>query len=222
MQVLSQRFDQVYWCPGNHDLWNDDTAQLKGEKKYHSLLEICHTLGVHHPESPFQTLILNKEAYCIAPTFTGYDYSFTPYPMSYTAALAWAKAGRHCSADEHRIDPQPYTSIIEWCQHRIAYTTQRLQTCKNPIVYLNHYPILAKHAKLPLIPRFSIWCGSKQTECFLEQFPIRYVVYGHLHIPQYRKEKGLHFFESSFGYPKQQRWYGSDMNDRLMHIGTIG
>lgn len=221
MQLLSQKFAQVYWCPGNHDLWEDSAAQLAGLAKYQALIRVCDSYGIHHPEGPYVQLQLNGKACHICPTFTGYDYSFSPYPSDPASALAWAQEERHVSADESRLKTQPFESMRHWCQHRIDYTATRLAACEDSILYLNHYPILAEHAVLPLIPRFSVWCGTHLSEIFLERFPIETVVYGHLHIPRSFTENGVHFHETSFGYPKQQLWYGSDLNRRLVKIGII-
>ena len=59
------------------------------------------------------------------------------------------------------------------------------------------------HAILPLVPRFSIWCGTTRTEDWHTRFRARAVVFGHLHIPRTFYEDGVAFEEVSLGYPRQ-------------------
>ncbi len=221
LKKLTQKFNTLYWSPGNHDLWEDPQANISGEAKYQKLVKICQNLSVKTPEDAFDTLMLNGKKTSIATTFTAYDYSFCPPGFNPEEAIKWAYETHTRCADELRLKTAPYKSMIEWCDARISYTKTRLETIKNDILYLNHYPIKQDLARLPLIPRFYIWCGTKKTESFLNDYPIKYVVYGHLHIPRYHEESDTHFYESSFGYPSQQAWYGSDINKRLVLIGDI-
>jgi hypothetical protein len=74
--------------------------------------------------------------------------------------------------------------VIEWCQARCEITEQRLETCRNdlPTVLINHFPLREDLARLPRIPRFSIWCGTRRTEDWHLRFNAAVVVSGHLHI----------------------------------------
>ena len=172
LKKLSQTFKQIYWSPGNHDLWSDSKHNLSGEYKYLKLVEICQNLRVKTPEDPFDTLILNGKKTTIAPTFTGYDYSFCPLQLNPEEALKWAYETHTRCADESQLKTNPYPSIIDWCNVRINYTKRRLKPIKNDILYLNHYPIKQELATLPLIPRFCIWCGTKKTESFLSDYAL--------------------------------------------------
>ncbi len=58
LTLLNQRFAQLLWVPGNHDLWTNASAsnaedQLRGEAKYWKLVEVCRELGVLTPEDPY-------------------------------------------------------------------------------------------------------------------------------------------------------------------------
>jgi hypothetical protein len=58
-------------------------------------------------------------------------------------------------------------------------------------------------AKLPRIPRFSIWCGTRRTEDWHLRFNATVVVSGHLHIRSTSHRDGVRFEEVSLGYPRQ-------------------
>jgi hypothetical protein len=62
--------------------------------------------------------------------------------------------------------------------------------------------------RLPRIPRFSIWCGTKRTEDWHTRFRAEVVVSGHLHMPATLWRDGVRFEEVSLGYPMQWKHRG--------------
>ncbi|HDQ71984.1 MAG TPA: metallophosphoesterase [Chloroflexi bacterium] len=102
LSILTHRFRQVVWVPGNHDLWTlpSDREGLRGEAKYRRLVTIC----------------LRQDL-----------------------------------------------------------------------------------VQLPRIPRFSIWCGTRQTERWHVRFSASVLVYGHLHVRGTRFRDGVRFEEVSLG-----------------------
>src|SRR5215218_3630913 len=53
--LLSERFERVIWVPGNHELLaqREDPPELRGERRYLRLVEVCRELGVLTPEDPY-------------------------------------------------------------------------------------------------------------------------------------------------------------------------
>src|SRR5262245_1160745 len=53
--TLRDRFAEVIWVPGNHELWTHrrETLPLRGVERYQHLVEMCQRLGVHTPEDPY-------------------------------------------------------------------------------------------------------------------------------------------------------------------------
>jgi len=53
--ILTRRFKQVIWVPGNHDLWTLPAYpnRLRGEARYRNQLSICRDYGVLTPEDPY-------------------------------------------------------------------------------------------------------------------------------------------------------------------------
>ena len=78
--MLAERFEQVIWVPGNHELWTpkQDAVQLRGEHRYDELVRRCRELGVLTPEDPFPVWTGRGGPVTIAPLFVGYDYTFRP------------------------------------------------------------------------------------------------------------------------------------------------
>lgn len=211
LDTLGPRFAQLVWVPGNHELWtigSEGRGAERGEAKYHRLVEACRARGVLTPEDPYATWPGDGPPLVIAPLFLLYDYTFSPEPMTPRAAVAWATEARTVCADEELLHPDPHASRQAWCAARVEATARRLDALPGDAstILVNHFPLRRAHARLPFIPRFSIWCGTTKTEDWHLRYRARAVVYGHLHIPRTHVDDGVPFEEVSLGYPRQ--WSG--------------
>ncbi|MEM7582724.1 MAG: metallophosphoesterase [Acidobacteriota bacterium] len=215
LDVLVPRFARVFWVPGNHDLWTlaDDPGALRGEAKYRRLVKICRSYGVLTPEDPYPRWPVASQAseasqsvnYLIAPLFLLYDYSFRPAHIAEHEALDWAAASGVVCSDEYLLHPPPHGTRQAWCAARLASTAERLEKALRPgdrTILINHWPLREDLVNLRRIPRFSIWCGTKQTEDWHRRFRAEVVIYGHLHIKGTHFRDGVRFEEVSFGYPR--------------------
>ncbi|GER91223.1 metallophosphoesterase [Dictyobacter vulcani] len=206
LSILTRRFAKVLWVPGNHDLWTvpgtKDSA-LEGDERYRFLVNICRSYGVSTPEDPYP---IWKEAFVLAPLFLLYDYSFRPADVSEEGAVAWAQETDVLCSDEYLLHPTPYPSRQAWCQARLAYTEKRLAEipAAYSLVLINHFPLRQEFARVYNIPRFSIWCGTTQTEDWHTRFPVSVVVSGHIHVRTTDYRDGVRFEEVSLGY--QRNW----------------
>jgi hypothetical protein len=155
----------------------------------------------------------------LAPLFLLYDYSFRPDDVAEADAVDWARAtGIECT-DEVVLHPDPYPSRSAWCHARCAATRARLDQvpADHRTVLINHFPLRKDLAWLPAVPRFAIWCGTRQTETWHLDYRAHVVVSGHLHIRSTRWIDGVRFEEVSLGYPRQRR-PGSGIEDYLREI----
>lgn len=221
LSVLNLKFAKIIWTPGNHDLWTFSLNgySLKGEGKYHNLVSICHEYGVFTPEDKYPIYNNNGAEYCIAPIMTLYDYSFKPNDIESGKELEWAAESGVICADEELLFSYPYKSVSEWCNARCLYTEKRLNAIQKdvPIIIINHYPLLKELGKIYTFPRFSIWCGTTNTQKWLDEFNIEIAIYGHLHIRSTKIINGVRHEEVSFGYP--QDWdHSKEMFNYLRKI----
>lgn len=205
--LLTSRFAKVIWTPGNHELWStsEDGPQLRGERRYERLVEICRREGVLTPEDPYPVWSGPDGPLTIAPLFLLYDYSFSRNIASTPAqALALAhRAGVVCS-DEFLLHPDPYASRAQWCHARVRETEARLQASgESPLVLVNHFPLTEAPTKVLRHPEFAQWCGTTLTADWHLRFKVEAVVYGHLHIPRTTFQDGVRFEEVSLGYPRE-------------------
>lgn len=224
LEHLTQRFDQVIWVPGNHELWTmpSDHPPRRGQEKYEHFVRICHEYEVVTPEDPFLLWPGEGAPTVLAPLFLLYDYSFGPEGLSEAEAIAWAQEKGLLCTDESLLHPDPYPSRSAWCEARCRYSEERLAAIAScgDLILINHYPLRQDLARLPLIPRFSIWCGTRRTEDWHLRYPCSVVVYGHLHIPKTHYRDGIRFEEVSVGYPRQwkhQRGLVSKLRQILPH-----
>jgi 3',5'-cyclic AMP phosphodiesterase CpdA len=208
LRTLSSRFAKVIWAPGNHELWTHqkDSVQLRGERRYRHLVELCRSIDVTTPEDPYPVWTGYGGPVAIAPLFVLYDYSFLP-PAAQTKAQALEQAygrGVVCT-DEYLLHPDPYPDLESWCAARVAETETRLAglPAELPTVLVNHYPLVRDPTDVLHFPEFALWCGTTRTADWHLRFRAACVVYGHLHIPRTTYHDGVPFHEVSLGYPRE-------------------
>lgn len=210
LSILTRRFARIIWVPGNHDLWTLPTSgeKLGGEAKYQRLVSLCRSFGVLTPEDPYALWSGEGNPCLLAPLFTLYDYSFRPDHLSDNEALFWAERSGVVCADEFLLHPDPYPSRVSWCHARCEYSEQRLQAAaaSGPILLINHFPLRGDLVRLPGLPSFSLWCGTRRTEDWHIRFPVLGVVYGHLHRRGKVSRNGVEFYEVSLGYPRDWKY----------------
>ncbi len=207
MELLSSRWRQVIWVPGNHELWtvSSEDRVLEGEGKYLELVRICRRFGVLTPEDEYAVFPSSDGGVRIAPLFLLYDYSFAPDGMDPEQARAWAESADTICTDEVMLSTDPYPTREAWCAVRCSQTAERLRAAarESSLILVNHFPLRRDLARLPLVPRFTPWCGTRRTEDWHTRFCAKVVVTGHLHIRHTAWRDGVRFEEVSLGYQRQ-------------------
>ena len=208
--LLRDRFAQVIWVPGNHELWTHgrETVPWRGEERYRHLVELGQRLGVVTPEDPYPVWTGPGGPATIAPMFCLYDYSWLPENAPTRAeALDYAyQTGVVCS-DERILYPDPFPSREAWCWARVEATERRLAGLDPalPAVLVNHWPLIREPTRILRYPQFAQWCGTDRTAGWHTRFNAVAVVYGHIHIPRTTWYDGVRFEEVSVGYPREWR-----------------
>lgn len=208
LTLLAGRFEKVVWAPGNHELWThpQDPVDLRGEKRYLRLIELCRGLGVATPEDPYPVWRGDGGPATVAPLFALYDYSFrAPGATTAEESLRIAREAGIVCTDEYLLHPDPHPSRDAWCRARVAYTEQRLSATAPdiPTVLVNHWPLVRQPTAVLRYPEFAQWCGTELTADWHTRFRATTVVYGHLHIPRTTWYDGVRFEEVSIGYPRE-------------------
>jgi len=209
LRLLGERFEQLIWTPGNHELltYKDDPLGLRGEPRYRRLVELCREIGVLTPEDEFVRWEGPGGPVLVAPLFLLYDYSFgrNVAPSKVEAMRLAHEAGVVC-VDEYLLYPDPYPSRAAWCEARVAEAERRLAAADPdlPTVLVNHFPLIAEPTRVLRHPEFAQWCGTTLTADWHLRFRAEAVVYGHLHIPRTSRYDGVRFEEVSIGYPRER------------------
>lgn len=221
LRIATGRFARVLWVPGNHELWTlpQERGGLRGVARYLRCVEVCREHGVVTPEDPYPVWSGAGPPCVLAPMFLLYDYSFRPDDVLEQDALNWARAADLECVDEVLLHPDPFATRSLWCQSRCALTRERLAAIPvdHRTILINHFPLRRELARLPAIPRFSIWCGTRLTESWHLTYRALVVVSGHLHIRSTRWIDGVRFEEVSLGYPRQHA-AGRDIEHYLREI----
>lgn len=206
LDTLAPRWAQLVWVPGNHELWTVPRTGEgdRGEERYARLVAACRARGVLTPE----------DEYCawpaapgirIAPIFLLYDYSFAPDGVvGADAARAWAAEDGIAAADEVLLHPDPHPSREAWCRARLEATAPRLAAAAEDarLVLINHWPLRRDLVRIPRVPRYAPWCGTRVTEDWHVRYRAEVVVSGHLHVRATDLRDGVRFEEVSLGYPR--------------------
>jgi 3',5'-cyclic AMP phosphodiesterase CpdA len=209
LTLLKSRFSTIVWTPGNHELWTprDDPVELRGEKRYLGLVEMCRRIGVLTPEDPYPVWTGAGGPVTVAPLFVLYDYSFRAPGLGRREALARAYESGVVCTDEYLLHPDPYPTRQDWCRARLAESRRRLSALApgTSTVLVNHWPLVREPTRVLRYPEFAMWCGTEETADWATRYNAAVVVYGHLHIPRSTWHDGVRFEEVSLGYPREWR-----------------
>jgi 3',5'-cyclic AMP phosphodiesterase CpdA len=206
--LLAGRYAEVIWTPGNHELWTlpRDPVRLRGEPRYHYLVNRLRDLGVVTPEDDFPLWPGPDGPVAIAPLFLLYDYTFRPAGAATSqAGLELAHARGIVSTDEFLLHPDPYPDRAAWCHARVELTRRRLDALdpQLALILVNHFPLIREPTLLLRHPEFALWCGTERTADWHRRYRAHTVVHGHLHIPRAITRDGVRFVEASLGYPQE-------------------
>lgn len=210
LSLLSSRFGKLIWVPGNHELWTDQrpgAVARKGEARYRHLVDLVRAAGAVTPEDPFPLWprpVEGRPVY-IAPLFLLYDYSFRPDDVPLEGLKDWVREQHAVPVDELLLDPEPYPDRPSWCAARCADAEARLGALPEEAftVLVNHWPLREELIRIPRVPRFRPWCGTRRTADWHRRFRALEVVSGHLHTRRSDIVDDTHFHEVSLGYPRQ-------------------
>ncbi|GAA4939195.1 3',5'-cyclic AMP phosphodiesterase CpdA [Actinomycetospora succinea] len=216
LEILAERFAQVIWVPGNHELWTPpgDEVELVGPARYDHLVEVARGLGVLTPEDPWPVWEGDGGPALVCPMFVLYDYSVRPPSIpddwSNEAALEVAREAGVVCTDEYLMSSDPFPDAAAWCADRLARTEARLaqRPAGMPTVLVNHWPLTPHPTRILRYPEFALWCGTTATADWHKLHDAAVLVYGHLHIPRTTVEDGVRCEEVSVGYPREWQRHG--------------
>ncbi len=208
LRTLRDRFENVIWVPGNHELWTlpGEPGSARGVARYLRLVAALRDIDVITPEDPYPVWDDDRGPVVVAPLFVLYDYTFRPPgTRSKDDALEVAEAAGVLCTDELLLHPDPYPTREAWSAARFEHTRGRLDALPAGArtVLVNHWPLVREPTRRLRYPEFALWCGTEHTADWPERYRAEAVVYGHLHIPVTDQIDGIPHHEVSLGYPHE-------------------
>ena len=190
LALLKRKFAQVFYVPGNHDLW------VRGEggnsvDKFHRILQMCQDVGV-------STRAGQADGHCIVPLFSWYSPEFAPNGGVGSAALdSWGDF-HFCAWPE---GSQPLSGFFA------AMNQPHIRPYPRRVVSFSHF--LPRPELLPPVtflrfrglPQVS---GSAQIEAQLRALDSAVHVFGHSHIRRDRVIDQVRYVQHALGYPRER------------------
>lgn len=208
-ELLKQRFSQVFFIPGNHELWTLKRENGHALEKCDRILELCSRHAVHTRP---QRLANNGDAVWIVPLFSWYTQ-----PHEGEDSLHVNKDG-----EDPNLAMWSDFYFIRWpdldqtpSQHFLARNQPALaRTYDAPIISFSHFlprqdlifsfPRDQRHHEKRLDPNpsfnFSRVAGSSALDAHIRQLGAVLHVYGHQHRNRCREVDGVTYVSHCLGY----------------------
>ncbi len=220
--LLKQRFANVFFVPGNHDLWIRKDEVSHSLEKFYQVLNLCASIGVScQPE----LLAGTHRSVFILPLFSWYVK-----PEEGSGSLYMDKPGEDPGLkvwmdDYHIVWPvfDGAANASEFFLSRnLKHDTRFIQA---PILTFSHFlprRDLIMSLKRPVDregrpfkdphPRFNFsrFAGSSHLDIQLRALGARFHIYGHQHRNRYREIDGVCYFSHNLGYRRERAFAGID------------
>lgn len=192
LDAFKQSFSEVFFVPGNHELWVGRDQHNCSLTKFEEVLNLCKEHGVHT-----MPLTLNKVT--IVPLFSWYDFSFGE-PGKYLMR-AW-RDFRACQWPEHLADAQEISNYFH------SLNSDRLLLQNDKVISFSHFlpRIDVMPARIPE-DRRKVYpvLGGETLGRQVQQLNPDVHIYGHSHVNQDITIDGIQYINNAFAYPSEDR-----------------
>ncbi|HEX2091352.1 MAG TPA: metallophosphoesterase [Longimicrobiaceae bacterium] len=190
LALLRARFREVFFVPGNHELWvRGDTGD--SVDKFNRILRLCDSLGV-------RTRPARLEGVWIVPLFSWYEAEFDSYDDAETGELeGWADF-HFCRWPEGVGRP---------CDFFLGMNESHLRTYDAPVVSFSHFlprrDLLppAKYLRFRGLPQVA---GCAALDAQVRRVGARVHVFGHSHIDFDQEIEGVRYVQNALRYPRDR------------------
>ncbi|MFN3162416.1 MAG: metallophosphoesterase [Pseudohongiellaceae bacterium] len=192
LRLLSERFAQVLFVPGNHDLWVRSGDHDCSLEKYQAVNALCHKLGVI-------TDVYQTGSLSLVPLLGWYDFTFGE-PDKYLR-----RAWRDFRACRWPADLDSAAAVTDYF---LKLNQPRLTARNDTVISFSHFlPSLAvMPAQIPVHRRrvYPVLGSDRLGEQVRALQPDLHI-YGHSHVNQVINLEGTTFVNNAFAYPDEQR-----------------
>ena len=199
LKLLQAKFGQVFYVPGNHELWvrGDQGDSLD---KFYRIIELCDDLGV-------QTRPGKVDGHWIVPLFSWYSAEFDVDNTGDVTELAGWGDFQYCEWPG-RVEPVDRFFIRMNQPYIRAYQEQ--------VISFSHFvprPDLlppVEHLRFKGLPRVA---GSTSIEDQVRALNARVHVFGHSHIRCDCTIDEVRYVQHGLGYPRERRKSGLEFKN---------
>lgn len=192
LQLLADRFGQVVFVPGNHELWVQNEESGCSLEKFHAVQQVCADSGV-------ETGLCRFDGLSIVPLLGWYDFSFGAPDRH--LRRAW-RDFRACNW------PQELHNELAITEHFLSMNVDRLDERNDCVISVSHFlPRLdVMPARIPERRRrvYPV-LGSERLGVQIERLQPDLHVYGHSHVNQTVRLGGVQYVNNAFAYPDEER-----------------
>ena len=198
--TLKKKFAELFFLPGNHDLWLKEKHYSNSIEKFETIMVFCQSNGI-------QTAPRRYDDVEILPLYSWYDHSFGE--PNADLRKRWG---------DYKFCEWPKgMSLIDVNQYFINLNDKTLQDYKNKSE--NKVRITFSHfmPRVDILPIFTgrkrYWLapvmGCESLEAVVRALMPQIHIYGHSHIHVDKIKKGILYKNHALAYPSEQRYQES-------------
>ena len=188
--LFKERFREVLFVPGNHDLWVRDKSADDSIEKFDRIMEMAAQMGVLTQPAHFGSL-------SVIPFLGWYDYSFGSPSEKLSGlwmdhkACAWPDG-----FDERRVTD----FFIEKNQDHLKIKNRFIITFSHFLPRIDIMPSIIPKEHQKLYPVL----GSARLEAQIREINSDIHVFGHSHVNLKKEMDGTVYINNAFGYPYEK------------------
>jgi predicted phosphodiesterase len=193
-EQLTRKFKNVFYVPGNHDLWVRETPQEENNSidKFYQLLNIAYESGVLTEQKCIDKLK-------IIPLFSWYDLSFGK--LSDKLYTRWMDFS-HCRWPENLETPAAQNSFfLQKNDIEARSADQVVITFSHFLPRIDLMPDYIPHRFRDIYPVL----GSPLLDQQIRNLNSKIHIYGHSHVNRIQSVRGIKYINNAFGYPSETR-----------------
>jgi Icc-related predicted phosphoesterase len=192
LRRLRSQFGQVFYVPGNHELWVRD-GKCDSIEKFQQVLRLCDEIGIHTRPS-------RAGRNWIVPLFSWYEADYDRQGEADVSSLeGWADF-YFCKW------PVGIGSVSEYF---LNLNESRIKEYDGPVITLSHF--LPRRELLPAIEKLSfkglpLVAGALALDRQIRSLDAVIHVFGHSHIDFDQVIEGVRYVHHAFDYPREKGW----------------
>lgn len=212
---IRRKFTELFFVPGNHDLWIRGESWLNSLTKFKTIMEFCLQNDIRVRPNAFT---LGKDRIWIIPVFSWYnlqeekDTLYLPKIGEDTTNRMWSDNYYVRWPEDKHFDPAAY--FLNFSNH------WRAEGKADKVITFSHFlprhevmfsgemaydpERMRKHDRVPQF-NFSRVAGSLKIDRFIRQLGSSIHIYGHQHINRDKTIEGVRYLAHCLGYPEERR-----------------